>query len=97
MHASTSLVVLATIFSTSALAKTITIEGKHWGGNQKVQFGNKNCGQDHYIFKNNKCDGKAQVHLGDIVPKGCKPPGGHKWIGNVAAGQCFMHNGELFL
>ncbi|KAK3368453.1 hypothetical protein B0H63DRAFT_528820 [Podospora didyma] len=95
MHASTCFVVLATVFST-AFAKTITIENKHWGGDTKIQIGNKNCGQDTYIFKNNRCDGNAQVHLGDIVPKGCKPPS-HQYIKNVSAGKCRIHMGHQFL
>ena len=95
MHALTFLVVLATIFSTS-LAKVITVENKHFGGNDKVHIGNSNCGQDVYHFKNIQCDGNAQVHLGDDVPKGCKAPS-HTYEKCTVAGKCKMHMGHSYV
>jgi hypothetical protein len=87
------LLLLATISS----AKLITIENRVFSGNDVVQIGNTNCGQDIYHFKNMVCEGNARVHLGDVVPKGCTPPGGHTYERIVAQGDCKMHMGDQFL
>ncbi|KAH7396910.1 hypothetical protein DE146DRAFT_58320 [Phaeosphaeria sp. MPI-PUGE-AT-0046c] len=95
MHALTPILVLSTLFSTS-LAKIITIEGRYWTGNDVVHIGNTNCGQDVYHFKNSVCDGNAKIHLGDIVPPGCSPPG-HTYENLVAKGSCKAHFGHQFV
>ncbi|KAK3368465.1 hypothetical protein B0H63DRAFT_528830 [Podospora didyma] len=95
MRVLTTLVVLATL-STATFAKVITIKNQHFGGNDKIHYGNHDCGQDVYHFDNISCDGNAKVHLGDDVPKGCKPPN-HTYGKIKAAGKCKMHMGHTFL
>ncbi|KAF2828159.1 hypothetical protein CC86DRAFT_369284 [Ophiobolus disseminans] len=96
MRALASVMVLATIFSNSH-AVEIWIENQHWGDNTSVHIGNIDCGQDVYHYRDCSCDGTAYVHLGDIVPQNCTPPGGRSWERITAAGFCYNINGDILL
>jgi hypothetical protein len=96
MYSLTCFVVLATIFN-SSYAKTITIKNQVFSSKDRVQLGNINCAQDHYIFKNIKCTGNARVQLGDIIARGCVPLGGHTSDGITAKDSCHIHVRNHFI
>lgn len=95
MHPS-NLLAFAASLGLAVAQSHFVVDGLKWGGNDVVHIGNTRCGQNTWEFKNNYCDGNAKVHLGDDVPKGCKPPGGTTYHNNHAAGHCKLHQGNVY-
>ena len=97
MHAFSSIMLIATIFST-AHAADFLIENLQFHGDENVQIGNTNCGQDCYSYKDITCDDNVVLVLGDLIPKDCTPPTcSRSWTGIIASGNCVNVNGDIFL
>ncbi|KAF2760325.1 hypothetical protein EJ05DRAFT_474215 [Pseudovirgaria hyperparasitica] len=96
MYAITPILLLASLFSTS-LAADIYIQGRHFGGDDRIQIGNTNCGQDVYHYSDITCDGNARMHLGSVVPHDCKADApGNTYTNIVASGKCKAHLGNFY-